>query len=187
MATRVNITIPDDLHEQLQQVKDVINISGVCQEALSKVVSVEIAKMNATSKRDAAIARLKLEREQSEDEAYTSGKTQGLEDAVDLDYDSFKLLEGISKDIENSELPPSYQIESLRRADAFEWLFDEIKENEVVSAAMEERYIEGWIAGALEFWDDIKEEVTQNSVTGQTQKTSSPFMVSGKKIHRPQF
>lgn len=160
MATRVNITIPDDLYEQLQQVKDAINISGVCQEALYKVVSMEIAKMNVAagvmSKREAAIARLKMERKQSEDAAYTNGKTQGSEDAADLDYDSFKLLEEITQD---ESLPPHFQVESLRRTEAFEWLFGQIKENEVVSSAMEERYVEGWIVGALEFWDDVKSDV----------------------------
>lgn len=38
MAKRLNISISDDLYERLQAVKDNLNVSGVCQEAIEKAV-----------------------------------------------------------------------------------------------------------------------------------------------------
>lgn len=157
MAVRMNITIPDSLHEQLQQVKDVINVSGVCQEAIGKVVSLELAKMNAVSKRDEAIVRLKSERDKDEDEAFTGGKAQGLADAVDLDYASFLVLEQLvqaSEGMYEGWVPEALQLEK-----GFSWLFEQIQDQEVISTVMKDRYVEGWVEGALEFWEEVKGEV----------------------------
>ena len=45
MVKRLNIAVPDELHEKLQGVKDEINVSRVCQEAIMKEIeTVEINK-----------------------------------------------------------------------------------------------------------------------------------------------
>ena len=38
MAKRLNISIPDDIHEKLQGFKNTINVSKICQEALAKEI-----------------------------------------------------------------------------------------------------------------------------------------------------
>jgi post-segregation antitoxin (ccd killing protein) len=157
MVARITVTIPDDLHVQLQQVKDEINVSGICQEALSKVVSVEIAKMNATTDREAAIVRLRLEREKSEDKAFSEGKRMALTDAAKMDYESFKCLETLAEE-EGSSYPPGWLTEEVRNEPRFSWLFDVARYGKV-GPGMEDRFIEGWIEGTLEFWNDVKDEV----------------------------
>jgi post-segregation antitoxin (ccd killing protein) len=154
MAVRMNITISEELHARLQSVKDAVgNVSGVCQTAIEKVVSMEESKMKAQTNREKAILRLKAEREQATDEYFQQGKQDGLEAAAsdDITFQGFKALEALDQN--------SGDLEHHLRMSGFEWLFETIEVNEVCPESFIPNYVEGWVSGAIEFWQDIQSEV----------------------------
>lgn len=58
MAQRITITIPDSLHDRLQAVKDQINVSVICQEAIMQAVGIEEIKQKQISKIEMLLQRL---------------------------------------------------------------------------------------------------------------------------------
>jgi len=59
VAQRITSTIPDDLHERLQVVKEGINVSGVCQRAIYLAIQIEEIKARTDiPSMEKALARL---------------------------------------------------------------------------------------------------------------------------------
>lgn len=150
MSQRINIAVPGDLHSRLEAVKENLNVSGICQEAIESAVSLEEIKVSAMSKREAAIARLKIEAEQEHNYWYQEGKKQGLEDATDLSYEEIsRVAEWGNTGKEKAEI--CYE-------EPFEWLADVLESVECPEPE-KEHFITGWFGGVIEFWDSVKAEV----------------------------
>lgn len=150
MAERINITVPNDLHERLQAVRDDINISRICQEAIEQAVILKEIKMKTLSSKEKVIERLRLERQKNEQEWFNYGKTDGLSDAEDLSYEDFEHLEKLYK--ERDEVMLNQLDDDLR-----EWL--EEKMSNFDQRPNKKVYLNGWIEGVVEFWDEIKDEI----------------------------
>lgn len=142
MAERITITIPENLHTRLQVVKDTLNVSRICQEALDTAIRIEELKREESPNMDTLIERLQIEKEQDTASWKEEGVIQGQKDALTLCYKEFKELESeqsISKD-----------------------LTDWIKENHfqyMDSSIDEDAYLEGWLEGVLSIWDKVKESL----------------------------
>lgn len=143
MAERVNITIPDSLHSRIQAIKDRLNVSSVCQQALELVVSIEEARMKAG--KEGTIDRLRLQRQQAQDEWFQAGKAYGLESASDLDYGDFEAI-AASAD------------EDLINGDEFDWIADAAQEQEC-PPHLSNVFYKGAFEGIREFWSSIEDEV----------------------------
>jgi predicted transcriptional regulator len=140
VAERITVTIPNELHQRLQAVKEKLNVSRLCQEAIERAITIEEIKMKEIPVKEKVIERLRLEKSQSDQEWEEIGFTDGVEDAEDLSYSDFKMLE-------NNEIS-----EETR-----EWIQE--KRLNTYDNPNTEVYIEGWIKGASRFWDEIKGEV----------------------------
>jgi hypothetical protein len=141
VADRINITIPSSLNERLQLVKGKMNVSRICQEAIEKAVSLEEINKADIPARDKLIQRLRKEKEETTLGWASTGFTDGKEDALELSYDDFKLLEqnsGISEDTRT-------------------WVIE--KHFKYYDNPNEDYYFEGWRQGALSIWEEIKNEI----------------------------
>lgn len=157
MSKRINITIPDNLFERLEIVKEKMNVSAICQTAIESAVKTEEIKMSAMSKRESAIARLKIEAQNETDEWFQKGKRQGLEIAPDLSYTEFRQA------LEWHEAKYStdgWQISllDLMSHNCFDSIIDAAK-NEECPDDMMESYALGGLDGIVEFWDSIQGEL----------------------------
>src|SRR5208337_3483900 len=97
MVQRITITIPDGLYERLQAVKDRINVSGICQEAIMQAVGIEEVKAQDLPEMEKLLAKLQAEKKQHEVILSTQwrdrGFKEGLEDAHHIHYRDFIHLE----------------------------------------------------------------------------------------------
>ena len=96
MAARLNISIPDELQQRLQRVKeaigDEVNISGVCQIAIEKELIFLEEKAKAVSSKQKSIARLKVQKQQYESVVFNLGKQNGYRyaESGELHYGGFR-------------------------------------------------------------------------------------------------
>ena len=140
LAERITITIPDNLHKRLQVVKNALNVSGVCQEALEIAIRIEELKQEVSPNMDTLIERLQIEKQQDAEQWKEEGVIQGKNDASNLSYKEFKELESkqsITDDLTN-------WIEENH----FEYMEGSIDKD---------AFLEGWLEGVLSIWDEVKE------------------------------
>jgi hypothetical protein len=78
---RLNITIPDALYERLEQIRDRINLSKVCANALEKEVAMLERQPNIT---DPRIAQLLKRLQGTKERWYQRGHEDGIQWAVEM-------------------------------------------------------------------------------------------------------
>lgn len=157
MAERINITVPNDLHERLQAVRDRINISRICQEAIEQAVALEEIKMKALSNKEKVIERLRLERQKSEDDWFEAGRTDGLRDSENLSYDDFQEILDLYQ--AKNELEKYDQwIEINQFPEDFHELLEE-RMGGYSPKPIKKTYLAGWIEGVTDFWNEIEAEI----------------------------
>lgn len=156
-AERITVTLPRTLYQRLQVVKESLNVSAICQEAIERAVNLEEIKMKALSTKEKAIERLRLERQKSEEEWFEHGKTDGLRDATDLSYDDFEQLWDLYQHKNDLEMHNCWV--SLRQLpeNCQDWLKEQM--DEYSPKPSQESYLAGWIDSVTEFWDEIKGEI----------------------------
>jgi len=92
------------------------------------------------------IERLKKQKEQYDQQYFDEGKSDGIKDAEDMDYAE---LLGITCE------DNIYQTEIY-----FNYLKDEVEGKRRYEPAFnEEKYLEGWVEGVKEFYEQIKDEL----------------------------
>lgn len=160
MVKRMNITIPDTLHDRLSSVKDNLNVSRVCQEAIERAVGIEESKREALKEREKMIARLKGQKLAVGEKAYDLGKKAGysLANSENISYED---LIGLSNHIriDQSEFRGS-EIDFFNYFGLPESIKEEVDSRMIDSGiADEEKYLEGIADGLLEIWREIENEV----------------------------
>ena len=160
MVQRLNISIPDALHERLQRHKDKMNISQICQEAITEAVDMEDIKEITGDERKAMIERLRKEKEELFAHWERRGKEQGIRDATnEMSYSTFRAIQ------KAYDLLSSHDGRELDAADAIpDWVYEEwhevrvneLKEEEDVEA---DTYLRGWLDGVTDVWADIEKEI----------------------------
>ena len=178
MSKIISISIPDPLHERLQNLKDKINVSKICQDAISK----EVQKIEDFQKRirkspktEKTIQRLSKERNESEGLVYERGKKDGEEWAKIAHYDD---LYGAVCREEDEDIINSNPMTDLEQ-EILDYLFDKYKIepkgdepfedyiNQVLPVKVHSHnfylytlsYRRGWYQGILDFWNEIKDKI----------------------------
>lgn len=155
MAQRLTITIPDELNERLQTIKEKLNISGVCQKALDLAIQIEETKDRTDiSAMEKAIARLRKQKHETGARWKKIGYSDGLKEATEeLDYKMLKYI-GEGGDIDKgivglwSGVPITAWLEHFcegeyRYLDDFEF----------------DIYVDGWVEGVSYIWKEIKDKL----------------------------
>ncbi|MEO0840695.1 MAG: hypothetical protein AAF063_17550 [Cyanobacteria bacterium J06643_5] len=140
MAQRITITIADELYKRLQKVKSGLNISGLCQEAIDTAVQIEELKTKGESM-EALIERLRVEKKEDSQKWRIEGLEAGKVDALKLSYQEFRQIEQ-TKEIDG------YLLENLKIS-RLNWFSD----------VDEDIYLEGWVEGVLNVWENVQNEL----------------------------
>ena len=154
-TNRISIILSDDLAERLERVKETLDVSYVCEHSINAAVTTEESKLGILSKREAAIARLKVEAFNECDKWSRKGQRDGLELAPDLSF---------------AELQQAMGLYELQHAapDELTDLFDLLPEEHFLAAAINisklppyvtNSYLSGVLLGVMEFWNSIQDEV----------------------------
>jgi len=155
VAQRILITIPDNLHERLQVVKEKLNVSRICARAIDQAVQVEEIKARTDIPiQEKAILRLRLEKQEGIGYWKQQGFNKGGRDAAEkLPYGEIKYV------AESGLLPPPepnlttyYDVTELKNNPGFD----------------EQGYQQGWIEGVTHFWKQVKNQVEQPDSDAQS-------------------
>ena len=143
VAERITITLPNDLYKRLQTVKDKLNVSGLCQTTIERAVTIEEIKLKDIAVMDRVVERLRLEKQEANQEWKETGLEHGLENAQELSYEDFRAIEKgeISEDNREWLLETNFDEDAKPDSDEFDV------------------YLEGWTEGVLHFWDEIKDQI----------------------------
>jgi hypothetical protein len=145
MAQNINISLPEELFERLKEVKNQINVSGVCQNALE--TEIEFCELKMKGSTMSTIERLTRQKEQFDEKYIEQGKAAGIKDAGEMDYEDLMEVVNANERIYKTDY---YQNE----------MEDQLKEISNDDPAFnEDKYLEGWVEGVNEFWEEIKDEL----------------------------
>ena len=180
MAHRINISIPDELHESLQQFKDTINVSKICQEAITEIVQRKEdfrKRMNESQEMKEIIKRLQKEKTMSEGIVFERGKKDGEEWAKIAHYDDL-----VARVDELEETGDEWQDEYVM-FDIDDYIVEYLCEKHGIDPGvgdiehylkeilpdlkvhvhnylgLEFAYHRGWCRGIFNFWNEIKDKI----------------------------
>lgn len=153
MVQRVNVSIPNVLFERLQKHKENMNVSQICQNALTEAIKMEeIKELNAPNRKD-RIAKLKKQKEASDNTSRKQGFDAGVETANEdtVDYEFFMFVEKTSKSQLSEDIDALGQIH-----DHLEEKIISLRDDPTFNENM---YVKGWIEGVMSIWEDLKNEM----------------------------
>ena len=151
VAERITITISDDLHKRLQEVKEKLNVSRICSRAIDEAIELEELKLRTDiSDKEKAIERLRAEKKQEVSKTWKKkGFEEGVNDAQNtLRYSVIKRIASSYKE-EIVEQNSYFSRKIMRRIHKYssDYEFEE------------DAYREGWLKGVTHFWKEVKDEL----------------------------
>lgn len=87
-AERLTITVPADLHERLEKVRDKFNVSKTCADALSREVSYQETLIQPIDRMD----QLRKQREIYLEKQALLAKEHAMEDSKTMSYEELKAI-----------------------------------------------------------------------------------------------
>jgi hypothetical protein len=162
LSKRVTIALPESLYDRLQPVKQHLNISSICQEALTMAVTHEEIKKQFASDAN-LVDRLRTEKQILLKKVQQEGYELGIRSASKLSYKDFQhfervrpLADSLDEDVLEylwDYLDSHGYPESARIHDAdFAHLLEVSPQSRIL-------FSQGWIDGVLSVWAMIKEQV----------------------------
>lgn len=146
---RITISVPSSLYNRLQEVKDSLNVSQICQKAITYAVEYEEIKKMEGSEMDKITERLKKEKEESEKEDRENGKKAGFNDAKQMSYKDLKF---VMRELETREEMANSQASYDELSNN---IFDRFDKEDGYWMDMDDAdpdvYLEGWLEGVADF------------------------------------
>jgi hypothetical protein len=143
---RLNITIPDELSERVERWRDRLNLSRVCQEAISRELDRLEQIPSEVKSMHKALARLGREKAKVEQSSFRKGVHDGLEWARGAEYGLLKRW---------GERNGDAVLHDVLRGPASEL----VAGHQGDPTWDPEPYAEGWIAGVQQFWERAKKRL----------------------------
>ncbi|MDC0833236.1 hypothetical protein POG22_09485 [Geitlerinema sp. CS-897] len=175
MSRRVTIAMPDALFERLQPVKQHLNISAVCQEALEMAILHQELKVQATESEN-LVERLQAEKSILLRKVQQEGFELGIRSSSKLSYKDFRHFERVA--------PVATHLDE----DVLEylWTFLDLKEYpqqsrfhdpdfaQLLESDPQSRIVfaNGWLDGVLMVWKTIKEQVDPSQYQPNFEKST---------------
>jgi hypothetical protein len=162
VSKRVTIAVPESLFERLQPVKNHLNISAICQEALDMAITHEEIKQQY-SQDECIVERLRTEKQVLLQKVQQEGYELGIRSASNLSYKDFQHFERVqplAASLDEDVLEylwtyldsRGYPEEARIHDDAFAHLLEVSPQSRIL-------FSQGWIDGVLSVWTMIKEQV----------------------------
>jgi predicted CopG family antitoxin len=171
MVKKITISVPDDLHEKMQEWKGEFNFSKVFQQAMSEQIEKRerfISKLEEYEDIDAIIKRLRKENEEESMDLFNDGKTAGVEFAKHANLQEIKYAlkwkfpntrsrNVINWNPCNDELIGIYFQDAINDNPALA-LEETIQHNYVPSKNLI-KWLKGWKEGVKDFWLMVKDKI----------------------------
>jgi hypothetical protein len=162
VSKRVTIAVPESLFERLQPVKNHLNISAICQEALDMAVTYEEIKLESMSD-DEFVERLRTEKQVLLNKVQQEGYELGVRSASKLsyrDFTHFSRVQPLAASFDEDVLEYLWDYldqrgypETARTHDAdFAHLLEVSPQSRIL-------FCQGWMDGVLSVWEMIKDQV----------------------------
>ncbi|WP_136808095.1 hypothetical protein [Desulfosediminicola flagellatus] len=157
MAKKVTVSIPDMLHEKMEEWRESFNLSKMFQDAVTEAIQ----RKEDLQKRiredldlNQIVDRLRQEKMQSEGNYYDSGKSDGVVWAKTAHYEDLMYALGWSdfdKVVEDEVFGDYFSLKKARNA-LMAVTPDGINEYFRV-------YLEGWKNGVEQFWQEVQDKL----------------------------
>ncbi len=157
MTRKITLSIPDMLHEKMEEWRKSFNLSKMFQDALSDAIHKKEAfqkRLQEDHDMVDIIERLRYEKMQSEGNYSENGRLEGIEWAKNAHYDDLMYV---------LDFTPVTGIISDPRMEMYfstitgkDPLMDVSPEGINKHARL---FIEGWHRGVIELWNEIKEKI----------------------------
>lgn len=141
---RLNITVPDELYQRIEKWRDRLNLSRLCQDAISREIDkLELVPEDVRQMHE-ALSRLGEEKANVERSCFRKGVYDGLEWAREAEYAALKQW--------GEQAPEADALEAALRGPAA----DAAAAHSSGIDWHPQPYAEGWIAGVRQFWGRAK-------------------------------
>jgi len=166
MVERFTISMPDELFKRLQEVKQEMNVSGICQEALDREITLAELRQKGskTMSIEDAKARLHKEKETQEKQSFDEGFKQGKEAALKTSYEEMKAIADCVEFMGSSDARNLKATECISK-DLLELVFPDGvltaagRDRDFDPAFEAESFLEGYFKGVAEFYEEVKDEL----------------------------
>ena len=150
MVKRLNITVPDELSERLEPLRERMNISRICATAIEREVKALEAVPQEVQDLATLIARLRNEKVESEQQDRKQGFEQGVIYAQQSNYAELMIYADVAAEAKawrhgdyDFDLPDGV-LDDMREA---------MQDSLVIDALT---YKQGWLEGMMAVWKKIK-------------------------------
>lgn len=157
MAKKVTVSIPDMLHEKMEQWRESFNLSKMFQDAVTDAIQKKEdlqKRIREDLDQYQIVERLRKEKQESEGNYFETGKTEGVHWAKTAHYDD--LMYALSWKDESNAVKDRVLGEffSERLASSKMMIVTEAGNNEYFTA-----YLDGWKNGVEQFWQEIRDKL----------------------------
>jgi hypothetical protein len=140
-VARLNITVPDELYERVEKWRERLNLSRICQAAISREIEKLELVPEDVRQMHQALSRLGQQKAKVERSCFRKGVYDGLEWARQAEYAVLKRWgeQAASAGAPDEALRGPAAGSASAHSNAIDW--------------HPQPYAEGWIAGVRQFWD----------------------------------
>lgn len=183
MSKIISISIPEDLYKKLQKVKDRLNVSQLCKNAINEAVVFEEARESINI--NVMKARLKKERLEFAKKYLEKGMIDGVKDAKKLSYENLLYIDADDKDdlsvqgIHIEDLFYDFASEETKEniknlinftgdpeeSDAEKEEYRDVQAWEYGFEYFEDVYYGGWVKGVKRVFNRIKDDLKINTIS----------------------
>ncbi|MFT5725908.1 MAG: hypothetical protein ACI8PB_000024 [Desulforhopalus sp.] len=171
MAQRLGVSVSDDLYTRIQNVKETLKVSKICQSALESAV--ELEEMKGSESLELLAKRIKIEKGQYFKCYHDEGVKDGKQDALSFSYEKFLAfavecsdevlqehgtIEIVESFFSLAPEPSQYKCNDYRDGEII--LNSKISKNystELIDAEWE--YVKGWKAGVELIWNEVEQKI----------------------------
>ncbi len=157
MSQKITLSVPDLLHEKLEEWRASFNLSKMFQEALTEAIHKKEEFQRRFSEDfdiSDVVKRLRQEKVVWEKNFFKTGKKEGIKWAKSAHYENLLYVLGFTD---------AYKlISDPRMNEYFEKLYqssDLEKYADYNSVQHEQVFMQGWLEGVFELWEQVKEQL----------------------------
>ena len=157
MSKKVTISVPDMLHEKLEQWRESFNLSKLFQDAVSDAIQKKEdfqRRIREDLDMGQIIERLKKEKLEAEGNYFEAGRNEGVFWAKSAYYEDllYALQWKADRDIESDDVLGEYFSKIRKTSRPFASSTYQLEQHFLT-------YIAGWKQGVEQFWDEIRDKI----------------------------
>lgn len=157
MTRKITLSIPDMLHDKMEDWRKSFNLSKMFQDALAEAINKKEEfhrRFKEEISMSETIERLRHEKKISEGNYSENGRIEGFQWAKSAHYDDLIYALGFDSPpaMANDERLSQFFMHTIKRDRLMEHSGNQINKHARL-------FIEGWRKGINEFWNEIKEKI----------------------------